>query len=140
MKLSKEIELKKKIAVQAATKWKAKQKADILTHNLVQASQEFQRFLISVPLLESWMNLINSEFAKAVLSLLPCPTLETVTIAQRTLNDTRFEDLLSSWKDAREAEIYCIDDMFTASKKLRLNISSAVRGWPIYPSSYCTWV
>ncbi|MDA0525451.1 AAA domain-containing protein [Methanococcoides alaskense] len=104
LKLNNEIELKKKLAFQAANTWEAKQKADTIEHNLVQASQEFQHFLISTPLLDSWMNYNDSEFSKTVLSLLPRPILETVTIAQRTLNDTRFEDLFSFWKAARESE------------------------------------
>jgi very-short-patch-repair endonuclease/GTP cyclohydrolase I len=104
LKLSKEIELKKKVAFQAAEMWEKKQKTDLLNQNLIQVSQEFQRLLSSTFLLDSWMNSHGLEFKKSVSSLLPYPTQETLIIAQRTLNIARFDSLISSWKDARESE------------------------------------
>ncbi|MDP2215783.1 MAG: AAA domain-containing protein [Methanolobus sp.] len=102
--LIKEIESKKKISLQAAEAWKTKQKADLLLLNLTAGSQEFQRLLFSNPLLDSWMNSNDMNFAKTVLSLLPSPTQENVTIAQRTLNTTRFDNFISIWTDAIETE------------------------------------
>jgi very-short-patch-repair endonuclease len=104
LKLGKEIDQKKKIAYQAAEAWKAKHKADLVTQNLIQVLHEFQKILLSVPLFDSWMNSNDLEFKETVLSLIPCPTQETILIAQRTLNVIRFDTFITSWKDAIEAE------------------------------------
>ncbi len=72
--LSKEAESKKKTSLQAAEAWKAKDQANRLLLYMVEVSQEFQRFLLSNPLLDLWMNSNDQNFAKTVLSLLPYPT------------------------------------------------------------------
>lgn len=104
LKLIKEIELKKKVAFQAAEAWKEKQKSDLLHHELLNSSREFQRLLVSIQVLDSWMNSNELEFSKTVLSLISDPTLKNVTIAQRVLNTTRFDTLISAWKESIEAE------------------------------------
>lgn len=103
-RLSKEAESKKKTALIAAEAWKAKKQEEQFNSALVEISQEFQRLLLSNPLLDSWMNSDNQNFVKTVLSLTPDPTKENVVFAQRALNTMRFDGLISLWKDAIEAE------------------------------------
>ncbi len=104
LKLIKEIELKKKIAFQAAEAWKAKQKSDLLNHELLKASQKFQRLLVNIQVLDSWMNSNELEFTKTVLSLISGPTQKNITSAQRSSNTIRFDALISEWDGAIKAE------------------------------------